>query len=92
LLLFLWIKRAFTKNARIIITIGGMIVFVLLSHSLYSFPRIIPYYVNLNNYCNEIIYDRIKLLNTQSDENLENGKNKSDIQSKPGMLLKQAKP
>lgn len=92
LLLFLWIKRALTKNARITGTIVGIIVFILLSIALYLFPRIIPYYVNLNNYCNEIIYERIKLLNTKSDEDLENGKNKSDIQSKPGMLLKQEKP
>jgi hypothetical protein len=89
LLLFLWIKRAFKKNARIIFTIAGIIVFALSSFALYLYPGNIQHWVNLNNYCNEIIYDRIKLLNTQSDKNLENGKNKSDNQSKPGKLLKQ---
>ena len=89
MLLFLWIKRALTKNARITSTIVGIIVFVLLSIALYSCFRIIPYYVNLNNYCNEIIYERIKLLNTQSGEHPENGKNKSDKQSEPKILTKQ---
>ena len=91
-LLFLWIKRSLTKNARIMCTIVGIIVFVSLSYALYFYPKIIPYRENLNNYYNKIIYDRIMLLNTQSDEGLENGKNKSDNESKPGMLLKQENP
>lgn len=92
LLLFLWIKRALTKKARIICTEFGIIVFASFSFALYLYPRNIQRWVNLNNYCNEIIYDRIKLLNTQPDEDLENSKNKTDNQSKQGMLLKQKKP
>jgi hypothetical protein len=82
LLLFLWIKRALTKNARIIFTIAGIIVFALFSFALYLYPKKIPYWVDLNNYCNEIIYERIKLLNTQSDENLKNGGESKPVTTK----------
>jgi hypothetical protein len=67
LLLFLWIKRAFTQNARILCSIVGIIVFALCSFGLYLVPKIIPRQEHLNNYYNEITYDRIKLLNTQSE-------------------------
>jgi hypothetical protein len=67
LLLFLWIKRAFTRNARILCTIGGIIVFAFCSFGLYLVPKLIPRQEYLNNYYNEITYDRIKLLNAQSE-------------------------
>jgi len=67
LLLVLWISRGLKKETRIVCTIGGIIIFVLCSFSLYMMPKIIPHYENMNNYHNEIIYDRIKLLNTQPE-------------------------
>jgi hypothetical protein len=67
LLLLLWIKRGFTRNARILCTIGGIIVFAFCSFGLYLVPKIIPRQQYLNNYYNEITYDRMKLLNSQSE-------------------------
>lgn len=67
LLLFLWIRRGFTRNARILCTIGGIIAFAFCSFGLYLVPKLIPQQEYLNNYYNEITYDRMKLLNTQSE-------------------------
>lgn len=66
-LLFLWIKKGFTKKSRIICTIGGIIVFVLCSFFLYMMPEIVRFQENMNNHHNKIISDRIKLLNAQSE-------------------------
>ncbi|MHC4062437.1 MAG: DUF2225 domain-containing protein [Planctomycetota bacterium] len=67
LLLSLWIKRAFTRNARILCTIGGILVFAFCSFGLYLVPKLIPQQEYLNNYYNEITCDRIKLLSTQPE-------------------------
>jgi hypothetical protein len=66
-LLFLWIRKAFVRKNRIIFTIVGIIVFAVCSVCMYWTPTVVRHRENKNNYYNKIIYDRINLLDSQSE-------------------------
>jgi hypothetical protein len=66
-LMLVYITNSFKKKTRIVFATVGMIIFVFCSFYLYRIPDVVRIQEGRNNYYNDIIYDRIKLLNSQSD-------------------------
>ena len=66
-LLYTWVKKGLTKKSRVMFTIVIIIVVAFCSFIQYWLPELVRYKESMNKYYNEIIYDRIKLLNTQSE-------------------------
>ena len=67
LLLFFWIRKTLVKKDRIIFTIVGIFIIAVCSVCMYWASSVMRHKENKNNYYNKIIYDRIKLLDSQSE-------------------------